>query len=107
MNYSGALEEINAADYKAIEIPYKCTPETSSKASQIQLFFMVGDVTDPTESCALKRTLVKNGEYQTLTINMEKLAYWNGTINTIRVDFFDQSEVGDTMYIQSIKLIEK
>ena len=38
---------------------------------------------------------------------MEKLAYWNGTINTIRVDFFDQSEVGDTMYIQSIKLIEK
>lgn len=107
MNYSGAMEEINAADYKAIEITYKCTPETSSKASQIQLFFMVGNVTEPTESCALKRTLVKNGEYQTLTINMEKLAYWNGTINTIRVDFFDQSEVGDTMYIQSIKLIEK
>jgi hypothetical protein len=107
MNFGGALEKINASDYKAIEITYKCAPQTSAKATQIQFFFMVGDVTDPTESCALKKALVKDGEYQTLTIDMENFAYWNGIINAIRVDFFDQSEVGDTMYIKSIKLIKK
>ncbi len=107
MSYGRSLPILKAEDYKALEITYKCSPDTSAKATQMQWFFMVGDVTNPTESCALKKVLTKDGEYQTVTIDLEALSYWNGNINSIRFDFFDQSEVGDTMYIRSIKLIEK
>ena len=48
-------------------------------------------------------------EYQgnIVTWRPRKVKGWEGDIHTLRVDFFDQSEVGDTMYIKSIKLIEK
>ncbi len=107
LGFGQSIPLLNAADYSAIEFTYMCAPETSGKANQIQFFFMVGEVTSPTEDCALRRPLVKDGEYHTLTIDLENLSYWDGTINTIRIDFFDQSEVGDTMYIKSIKLIKK
>ena len=51
--------------------------------------------------------VTKDGEYHTITIDLASLPYWTGDVNLLRVDFYDQSEVGDTMYIKSIKLIEK
>ena len=50
------------------------------------------------------RSLQKDGEYHTITIDLTTLKGWDGDIHILRVDFFDQSESGDTMYIKSIKL---
>ena len=107
LSMSQAIPTLKAEDYKALEITYKCPKDTSSKATMMQWFFMVGNVMDPTEQCGLKKGLTRDGEYHTLTIDLESLSYWNGTVNSLRFDFFDQSEVGDTMYIKSIKLIKK
>ena len=107
LSMSQAIPTLKAEDYKALEITYKCPKDTSSKATMMQWFFMVGNVMDPTEQCGLKKGLTRDGEYHTLTIDLTALSYWNGTVNSLRFDFFDQSEVGDTMYIKSIKLIEQ
>ena len=107
LSMSQAIPTLKAEDYKALEITYKCPKDTSSKATMMQWFFMVGNVMDPTEQCGLKKGLTRDGEYHTLTIDLESLSYWNGTVNSLRFDFFDQSEVGDTMYIKSIKLVKK
>ena len=107
LSMSQAIPTLKAEDYKALEITYKCPKGTSSKATMMQWFFMVGNVMDPTEQCGLKKGLTRDGEYHTLTIDLTALSYWKGNVNALRFDFFDQSEVGDTMYIKSIKLIEQ
>ncbi|MBQ7911535.1 MAG: hypothetical protein IJ363_12215 [Clostridia bacterium] len=107
LSMSQSIPALKAEDYKTLEITYKCPKDTSSKATMLQWFFMVGSVTDPTEQCGLKKGLTKDGEYHTMTVDLTSLSYWDGTVNALRLDFFDQSEVGDTMYIKSIKLIKK
>ena len=49
----------------------------------------------------------KDGEYHTLKIDMSELDYWKGIINMIRFDFFDASLKGDSMYVSTIRLVEK
>ena len=98
---------LKADDYKAMEITYKSPADTSDKAINLQVFLCAGDVTDPNASYQVMCPITKDGEYHTITINLAALSYWQGDINLIRMDFYDQSSVGDTMYIKSIKLIEK
>ena len=107
LSFGQAIPTVKAEDYKAIEITYQCSPDTSAKATELQLFLCVGSVKDPDPACQVKQTLIKDGEYHTLTFDVSALSYWSGDVNLIRVDFFDQSTVGDTMFIKSIKLIEK
>ena len=107
LSFGQALPILKADDYKTMEITYKSPAETSGKAVNLQVFLCVGDITDPNAQYQVMRPVTKDGEYHTITIDLAALSYWTGDINLIRVDFYDQSEVGDTMYIKSIKLIEK
>ena len=105
--YSQSMSPMYARDYSKIEIVYMCPTDTSSKATDFQMFLCVGNVTAANANYQVRRTLQKDGEYHTLTVDLSVLSYWNGTIHGIRMDFYDQSTVGDTMYIKSIKLIKK
>ena len=102
-----AIPVLKAEDYATLEITYMVPKETSSKAYNLQVFYCVGDITSADANYQVMRSLIKNGQYNTLSIDLTKLKDWNGVINALRIDFFDQSEVGDTMYIKSIKLIKK
>ncbi len=97
---------LKAEDYATLEITYKCAPETSGKAVNLQVFYCVGSITAADVGHQVMKPITKDGEYHTITIDLSTLADWNGAINLFRIDFFDQSEVGDTMYIKSIKFIK-
>ena len=71
------------------------------------MFYCAGSVTAADANYQVMKSIKRDGEYHTITIDLTNLKGWEGDIHTLRVDFFDQSEVGDTMYIKSIKLIEK
>ena len=105
--YGSATPILKADDYKALEITYKCPTDTSSKAINLQVFYCAGSVTAADANYQVLRSIRKDGEYHTITIDLTTLKGWEGEIHTLRVDFFDQSEVGDTMFIKSIQLIEK
>lgn len=107
LGYAQSATPLKAEDYKAVEVVYKCPADTSARAVDFQMFICVGDVTSPSPQYQVKQRLIKDGEYHTLTIDVSALSYWTGDIHTLRMDFFDQSETGDTMYIKSIRLIRK
>lgn len=71
------------------------------------MFLCAGEVQNADAKYQVMSRITKDGAYHTISIDLTQLSYWTGDVNSIRVDFFDQSEVGDTMYIKSIKLIEK
>ena len=80
-------------------------PTTNSFGSySIELFLSTGDVTTAQGGKSVVAPLITDGEYHTLTVDVSSLAFWNGKINEIRVDFFTASYVEDTIYIKSIDL---
>jgi hypothetical protein len=104
VGYSSAADVLNTADYDYLEITYMVPTDVSSKATRLQVFVCVGDVTAPSAAYQVTQTLIVDGEYHTMKIKMSDLSYWVGTINALRIDFFDACEPGDVMYIQSIRL---
>ena len=97
---------LKANDYKTLEITYKCPTDTSKKAINLQVFYAAGSINDPDAGHQVMKSISKDGEYHTITIDLSTFKDWDGDINLFRIDFFDQSEVGDTMYIKSIKLVK-
>ena len=104
LSYSQSIPTLKAKNYTTLEITYKCPTTTSGKAVNLQVFYCVGSVANPDPNYQVLRSLQKDGEYHTITIDLTTLKGWDGDIHILRVDFFDQSESGDTMYIKSIKL---
>ena len=104
LSFSQSIPMLKAKDYTKLEITYKCPTDTSGKAINLQVFYCVGSVSNPDPNYQVLKSIQKDGEYHTITIDLTALKGWDGNINVLRVDFFDQSETGDTMYIKSIKL---
>ncbi len=104
--FSNAPDLYSADEYGKLEITYRVAPSNSSSASTLQLFLCAGEITAANAAYQTTRPLECDGEYHTLTVDLASLAFWTGDIHMIRIDFFDQSEVGDIMYIKSIKLLK-
>ena len=104
LNFSQSIPILKAGDYTTLEITYKCPTDTSGKAINLQVFYCVGSVSNPDPNYQVLKSIQKDGEYHTITIDLTALKGWDGNINVLRVDFFDQSEVSDVMYIKSIRL---
>ena len=96
-----------AENYKYLEITYMVPTDVSSSATNMQLFICCDEITSANAAYQIMVETVKDGEYHTLKIDMSELDYWKGIINMIRFDFFDASLKGDSMYVSSIRLVEK
>ncbi len=104
--FSSSPDPFSADDYGTLKITYMVPADTSAAGTHIQFFLCAGDVTEPNAAYQTMCSLIRDGEYHTLTVDLSALSYWKGDIHSIRVDFFDQSSVGDVMYIKSITLSE-
>ena len=107
LSFGNATPLLKTDDYATLEITYKCPTNTSGKAVNLQVFYCAGSIENPDAGHQVLKSVVKDGQYHTISIDLSTFKDWNGDINLLRIDFYDQSEVGDTMYIKSIKLIEK
>ncbi len=94
-------------DFNTIEITYML-PETNSKSSDtLVLFLASGDEYNYEEAYTVKGTIVRDGEYHTLSIRVPKNKC-SGEMHKIRFDPFTQpAAVGDVMYVKNIKLTTK
>lgn len=104
LNYGKSLTPLMAEDYDYLEITYKVSVDNSEHATRTQVFVCAGDVTSETADCQVMVNLETDGEFHTLKIKLSDYAWWTGTINSFRFDFFDYSLGGDTMVVSSIKL---
>ena len=104
IDYTKSSPVLYAADYKTIEIDYMI-PSSNSKSSYVtDLFLCTGNKTSPDGSERTRASLIKDGQYHTLTVNVGKLSFWSGKINKIRFDYFDDCSAGDVMYVKAIRL---
>ena len=107
LTYGQSDISLNAEDYRAIEITYMVPEDTSSQATNMQLFICAGETENPAADKQAMIRLVRDGQFHTATVSLSKLSFWKGQVHLIRVDFFDQSTPGDTIYIKNVKLIEQ
>ena len=107
LNFSQSIPLLQTTDYATLEITYMCPTTNSSTASRLQVFYCGGSIANPDATHQVMTSVTKDGQYHTITIDLSTFLDWNGDINTLRIDFFDAANTGDTMYIKSIKLNQK
>lgn len=98
---------IIAEEYTAIELEYMIPTSNSQESYKFGLYLMAGEHTSYNGSIYAEQALVVDGEYHTATFSLEGVDGWSGMLKKIRVDYFQRSvEVGDSIYIKSLKLIK-
>ena len=104
LNFKELSSTYVAEDHNTLEIVYMIPKTNAYSSYSIELFLSTGDVLTAVAGKSTVQTLVCDGEYHTLSVDLSSLSYWNGKINEIRLDFFTNSAVDDVMFIKTIKL---
>lgn len=99
VSFSLANDEalLPAAQYEYIVIKYKATKSTAGS---------VVPVNDGTEGSAHSFEITGDGEYHTAIIKLAGDSAWTGANGTLKLNFFNTAETGDSLYIESITLAE-
>lgn len=103
VNY-GAYVDITTETHTTLSIEYMIPTDNGSSSYDCDIFLCAGDVTVPNGDARLRRSLIVDGEYHVLEIDLSQNNFWKGDIHQIRIDYFDHSSEGDVMYIKGITL---
>ena len=93
----------STASFTTLTIKYMIPTSNSKPNYNCDLFICAGAYGDAAEGCRVRQSLVKDGQWHTLTVNLNGQSFWTGKLNKLRFDFFDAAGVGDVMYVQSIE----
>lgn len=98
-------ETFYAQNYKYLEIEYMLpTSNLYDPYNNMQIFLCAGTITGADELSSVASYInYPDGQYHTLTFNLSNVQLWQGEIHNIRIDPFGSCQVGDVMYIKSIK----
>ena len=104
IDYTKSSPILYASDYKTIEIDYMIPTSNGKNSYETDLFLCTGDKMGPDGSERTRASLIKDGQYHTLTVNAGSLSFWKDKINKIRFDYFDVCDTGDVIYVKAIRL---
>ena len=93
-----------AEDHGIIEIEYMIPTTNAETSYETQLFLCAGDIKAPAAEAAVTGTLIADGQYHTLQINVKDLDFWQGLIHMVRFDYFSSPTAGDTVYVKAFRL---
>ncbi|MBO5758382.1 MAG: hypothetical protein J6S28_11865, partial [Clostridia bacterium] len=93
-----------AEDHGIIEIEYMIPTTNAQTSYETQLFLCAGDIKAPAAEAAVTGTLIADGQYHTLQINVKDLDFWQGLIHMVRFDYFSSPTAGDTVYVKAFRL---
>ena len=99
-------EAVDAEKYPVLKIVYMIPTTNGNGEYDCDLFLCAGEVVAPTGSQRIRAKLIADGEFHTLELDLSKQSYWKGTVNMIRIDYFDNCVSGDVFYLKSIELAE-
>ena len=108
IDYSLNSTALQADDYSKLRITYMAPAGQSKSNYPYCLFPCSGSITSPTANAQIYKAtgIIADGEYHTLEIDLSQYAFWDGQINLIRFDFFNECAVGDVFYITSFELVK-
>ena len=106
VDFTGLSETYLADDYYILEIEYMIPRSNAWSEYSSEFFLCSGNTTHAVGGISVGASLeTPDSEYHTLRIDLSESGYWSGDIHRIRIDFFNSCEVGDLMYIKSVKLL--
>ncbi|MBQ7699102.1 MAG: hypothetical protein IJT49_02030 [Clostridia bacterium] len=94
----------DAAEYGTLTIEYMIPADNAASSYACDLFLCAGDTLNPDGNKRIRQTLICDGEFHTLQIDLSKYSYWSGEIHQIRFDYFDFCYAGDVMYLKTFSL---
>ncbi len=100
----GDYANITADTHKVLKIEYMIPTDNSRSAYECDLFLCAGAIQEASGDARLRKSLIVDGEYHVLEIDLSANAFWTGDIHKIRFDYFDFSSEGDVMFIKGITL---
>ncbi len=103
VNYE-ADELLYAEDYKTLTIEYMIPEENGSSSYVFDLFPCTGETLDPDGNKRYRQSLLCDGEFHTLQVDLSSLSYWKGEIHSLRFDYFDFCSEGDAFYLKAFTL---
>lgn len=86
-DFSNASKRVDASQYQYIVMRMK-TPATVSVGG-FQMFLCTGNVMDANPLYTYEFQMTRDGQYHTYILDMTGHKGWNGTLNKLRLDFFD------------------
>jgi len=108
VDFTNLSETYLADDYYILEIEYMMPVTNALGDYSCELFLCSGSLWDAVGGASVGANLEKaDGKYHTLRIDLSESGYWNGDIHKIRIDFFNNCDVGDMMFIKSVKLLPR
>lgn len=100
---------LSADEYRYVTYIYK-TRTDSLYERKGEIFFCAGDVAVPTGGCSYQFNLAADGNLYAVTVdgtslrNSSNKAYWNGKVHGLRLDFFQDATVGESVFVKAVVL---
>ena len=104
ISFAMLAEKADATQYPKLKMTYMIPSSGESGETECDLFLCAGEVTAPVGTQRIRVKLIADGEYHTLEVDLSEKNYWKGTVNLIRLDYFDACASGDVFYLKSIEL---
>ena len=93
---------LDADDYKYMVILYRA--ETCNKSDRMNLYLCSGMITGATEACNQGVSLIRDGKWHYLLVDLSQKENWSGIINGWRFDYISaDSDVGDAVEFASVQ----
>ena len=99
-------DKVPAEQFPVLKIEYMIPEGNGLDEYECDLFLCAGDITSPNGDARVRESLIADGKYHTLEVNLAETGYWNGEIHMIRFDYFDKCKNGDVMYVKSMELVK-
>ncbi len=94
---------ISADEYKYIVYTSMVPSGRSDPMPNGEIYFCVGDVTEPAERYSSMFSNIDDGFYHSSIFEMTNADFWKGTVHSLRLDYFDETnEYGYSHYLKSI-----
>lgn len=97
-------DPLSAADYTALTVIYMIPTDNGMSSYAFDLFPCTGDTQVPDGNKRYRQSLICDGEFHTLEVDLSSLSYWNGDIHQIRFDYFDSCRASDVFYLKAFSL---
>ncbi len=104
--YGNAPTPLRTENYGRIVIEYMMPASNAPEARAGEMFLCTGSTVNAEAGKSVALNYVADGKWHTLEINVADLDFWSGRINAVRLDFVNAGNLGDAIYIRSIRLVK-
>ena len=106
ISFKKSPEKLFADNFGKIVIEYMVPVTNSDAAVAGEMFLCAGDTVGAEAGKSIPISYIADGRYHVIELDVSELDFWSGRINSIRFDFLNGGNIGDSLFVKSIKLVQ-